>query len=154
MTTHSLSAPARRYATSERPSRRRVAGAAAAGFLVVASFQLALAVGAPFGRASFGGADAGTLPVDLRLVSAFATVAWVLAALHALSRGGLTRRFSRLGNRRITWVLAGVTAVGALMNAASSSPWERFGWAPFTLTLAILCVILARSGDGRLPEEQ
>jgi len=152
MTTHSLPAPARRYATSERP--RRVAGAAAAGFLVVASFQLALAVGAPFGRASFGGADAGTLPVDLRLVSAFATVAWVIAALHALSRGGLTRRFSRLGNRRITWVLAGVTAVGALMNAASSSPWERFGWAPFTLTLAILCVILARSGDGRLPEEQ
>ena len=152
MTTHSLPAPARRYATSERP--RRVAGAAAAGFLVVASFQLALAVGAPFGRASFGGADAGTLPVELRLVSTFAIVVWVLAALHALSRGGLTRRFSRLGSRRITWVLAGVTAVGALMNAASSSPWERFGWAPFTLTLAILCVILARSGDGRLPEEQ
>jgi hypothetical protein len=32
------------------------------------------------------------------------------------------------------------------MNAASSSPWERFGWAPFTLALSILCVLLARSG--------
>jgi hypothetical protein len=139
-----------------------VAGAAAAGFLVVASFQVALAAGAPFGRAAFGGADAGTLPVDLRLVSAVAAVVWVLAALHALSRGGFTGRFPRLGNGRITWVLAGVTAVGALMNTASSSPWERFGWAPLTLSLSILCVILARRGrdtgpgghDGHLSKVQ
>ena len=74
MTTHPLSAPGRRQATSDRPSRRRVAGAAAAGFLVVASFQVALAVGAPFGRAAFGGADTGTLSLDLRLVSAVAAV--------------------------------------------------------------------------------
>jgi len=146
MTTHSLSAPARRHATSDRPSRRRVASVAAAGILVVATFQVALAVGAPFGSAAFGGANAGTLPLDLRLVSGLAAVVWVLAALHALSRGGLTRRFPRLGNGRITWVLAGLTAVGALMNAASSSPWERFGWAPFTLSLSILCIVLARSG--------
>ena len=127
-------------------STRRVAGVVAAGFLVVASFQAALALGAPFGRAAFGGANAGTLPVEFRVASAIATGLWVLAALHALSRGGLTRRFPRLGNRRVTWVLAGLTAVGALMNAASSSPWERFGWAPFTLGLSILCVLLARSG--------
>ena len=119
MTTHSLSAPARRHATSDRPSRRRVASVAAAGILVVATFQVALAVGAPFGSAAFGGANAGTLPLDLRLVSGLAAV---------------------------VWVLAGLTAVGALMNAASSSPWERFGWAPFTLSLSILCIVLARSG--------
>lgn len=128
-----------------RRSTRRVAGAAVAGFLVVASFQAALALGAPFGRAAFGGANAGTLPLEFRLASAVAAGFWVLAALHALSRGRVTRRFPRLGNRRVTWLLAGLTAVGALMNAASSSPWERFGWAPFTLSLSILCVILARS---------
>lgn len=131
-------------------STRRVAGVVAAGFLVVASFQAALALGAPFGRAAFGGATVGTLPPELRVASAVATGLWVLAALHALSRGGVTRRLRRLGNGRVTWVLAGLTAVGALMNAASSSPWERFGWAPFTLSLSILCVLLARSGrDGR-----
>lgn len=150
MTTHQStpSAPSRHHATSDRPSRhlRRVAGVAAAGFLVVASLQVALAVGAPFGRAAYGGANPGTLPMEFRLVSAVAAGFWVVAALHALSRGGFTRRFPRLGNGRITWVLAGLTAVGALMNIASSSPWERFGWAPVTLGLSILCVILTRSG--------
>jgi hypothetical protein len=147
VTTHQPTLPAlsRRHAMSHRPSRRRrVAGVAAAGFLVIASFQVALAVGAPFGRAAFGGANVGTLPLDLRLVSAVAAALWALAALHALSRGGFLRRFPLLGKGRVTWVLAGVTALGALMNAASSSPWERFGWAPLTLSISILCVILGR----------
>ena len=122
---------------------------AAAGFLVVACFQVALALGAPFGRAAFGGANAGTLPLEFRVVSAVAAGLWALAALHVLSRGGVTRRFPRLASPRVTWVLAGLTAVGFLMNAASSSPWERFGWAPFTLALSILCVLLARSGRER-----
>ena len=141
------SAPSRPRATTDRRSRttRRVAGGAAAGFLVVASFQVAVAFGAPFGAAAFGGAHVGTLPPAFRVISAVAAGFWVLAALHALSRGGITRRFRRLGNWRVTWALAGVTAVGALMNAASSSPWERFGWAPYTLALAVLSLILARS---------
>ncbi|HEX8508844.1 MAG TPA: serine hydrolase domain-containing protein [Propionibacteriaceae bacterium] len=33
-----------------------------------------------------------------------------------------------------------------LLNVASSSSWERFGWGPFTLVLFILGVVLARSG--------
>jgi hypothetical protein len=123
---------------------------AAAGFLVVASFQVALALGAPFGRAAFGGAHAGTLPEEFRVVCAVAAGLWALAALHVLSRGGVIRRIRRLADSHITWVLAGLTAVGALMNAASSSPWERFGWAPYTLGLSILCVLLTRSGrDGQ-----
>ena len=118
----------------------------AAGFLVVSSFQVALALGAPFGVAAFGGANAGQLPAELRLVSAVAAGFWVIAALHALSRGGLIHRFPRLGDRRFTWALVGLSTVGALMNAASSSPWERFGWAPYTLALTILCFLLARRG--------
>jgi len=43
-------------------------------------------------------------------------------------------------------VLVGLLGVGALMNFASSSPWERFAWAPFTLVLFIFGVVLARSG--------
>ena len=34
---------------------------------------------------------------------------------------------------------------GALMNFASSSPWERFLWGPLALVLAGLCFVLARS---------
>jgi len=34
---------------------------------------------------------------------------------------------------------------GTVTNAASSSSWERFGWAPFVPALAILSLRLARS---------
>jgi len=146
----STTSAASRHAPGRASRSRGVAGAAAGGFLVVTSFQVALAVGAPFGRAAFGGAHAGTLPEEFRVVSAVAAGFWALAALHVLSRGGVLRRFRRLASPRITWVLAGLTAAGALMNAASSSPWERFGWAPYTLGLSILCALLARTGrDGQ-----
>ena len=48
-------------------------------------------------------------------------------------------------SRRAIWVVTSVLAVGAVMNAASSSSWERFGWAPLLLVLAILSFRLARS---------
>jgi hypothetical protein len=31
------------------------------------------------------------------------------------------------------------------MNAASKSRWERFGWAPLTFVLAVLCAVVAAS---------
>ena len=125
---------------------RSVAAVAAGGFLVVACFQVALALGAPLGAAAYGGATTGQLPGELRLASVVAAAFWVLAAVHALARGGLVTRFPRAGHRRITWALVAVTALGTLMNLASSSPWERFGWAPYVLVLMLLCVTLARSG--------
>lgn len=124
---------------------RWVARAAAGGFLGVSAFQVAAAVGAPVGVAAFGGAHAGVLPARLRLVSAGAAGAWGVAALHALSTTDPVR-VPRLSDRRISWVLVGVTSVGALVNAASSSPWERRGWAPYSAALAVLSLVLARRG--------
>ena len=53
----------------------------------------------------------------------------------------LPRTVARAGTR----VLAALLALGACMNFASSSPWERFGWGPYSLTMLVLCIILARS---------
>lgn len=44
-----------------------------------------------------------------------------------------------------TWVLVGMMAVGAIANFASSGEWERFGWGSFTLLLAVLCFVVART---------
>ena len=150
MTTTSSSAD-RRPANDLTP-RRRVAAVAAIGFLIIASFQVALAFGAPLGAAAFGGANAGQLPQQLRIASAGAAVVWLLAALVVLARGGfavspLPKAVSRWG----TWMLVGLLAVGTLLNFASSSPWERFGWGPFSLTMLILCLTLARGGSGSRP---
>ncbi len=140
--------PARR--TGRRWPPRRVGGVLAGGFLVVSSFQVALAAGAPFGAAAYGGGSAGQLPPDLRVASTVAAGFWLLAAGHALARGGWAARWAAhlpwAADRRITWALAVLCAGGALLNLASSSPWERFGWAPATLLLALLCRSLARSG--------
>ena len=51
------------------------------------------------------------------------------------------------------WALTALLAVGTVMNAASSSRWERFGWAPLVLGLTLVCLQLGRSEDKeRLPE--
>ena len=126
--------------------------AAALGFLVVIVFQLSLLFGAPFGAAALGGAVAGTLPAELRVVSAASAVIWVGAVLIVLARGGwnLAPVPPWLG-RWGTWALVGYLALGMLMNLASPSPWERFGWAPFTAVLFGLTLLLALSDRGGQP---
>lgn len=143
-------APTARAAADERraatPAQRRLAVAAASGFALVTAFQVALAAGAPLGAAAWSGAHPGRLPDDLRVASSVSAVVWLLAALVALARGGAGVRLPPRVGRTGVRALAGLLGLGAVMNAASSSPWERFGWAPFTLVLLVLCVLLARRG--------
>jgi len=118
---------------------------AAIGFTVIAVFQVVIALGAPLGRAAWGGAHI-VLPRNLRVASAVAVVIWVVAALVVLDRAGtpiidLPDAVTYWG----TWALVVVLPIGALMNFASSSPYERFGWGPLALVLAMLTLILALS---------
>jgi hypothetical protein len=70
---------------------------------------------------------------------------WASAAVIVLSRAGFDVVSLPAG---LTWWgtrnLVGVLSVGAVMNAASASPWERYGWSPFFLVLAALCFVVAR----------
>jgi hypothetical protein len=123
---------------------RIAAMAAAVGFLVIAAFQVALALGAPLGRAAWGGAYEGQLPMGLRIASGVAAGVWVLAALIVLGRAGFRVVPLPYGVLRWgTWVLVGLLFVGALTNIASSSGWERFGWGPVALIVGALCLFVA-----------
>jgi hypothetical protein len=116
---------------------------AAAGFVGIAVFQLALALGAPLGRAAWGGANA-VLPMRLRRASAVAAVVWAAAAVLILARAGLLALpLPDVALSVGVWVLVALSVVGALVNLASSSPWERFGWAPYAATLAVLSLVVA-----------
>jgi hypothetical protein len=124
---------------------RVAAVAASVGFVAIAAFQAALALGAPLGRAAWGGSRPD-LPFELRIASGVAIVIWLLAATIVLGRIGI--EVLHLPDdllRRGTWVLVGVLTIGALMNFASLSPWERFLWGPVSVTLTALTWIVARS---------
>ena len=118
---------------------------AAAGFVGIAVFQLALALGAPLGRAAWGGAHR-VVPDRLRRASAVAGVVWLLAAVLILARAGVLQLpLPEIVVVVGAWALVVLSALGALVNLASSSPWERFGWAPYAAALGVLSLVVALS---------
>ncbi len=131
--------------TTSRSAARIPAVVATAGFLAIAAFQFALALGAPLGHAAWGGTYT-ELPPALRIASAFAAGVWVFAAWIILGRAGLrVVSLPQTFVRRGTWTLVGVNLFAALVNIASSSSWERFIWGPVALIQAVLCLVIARS---------
>ena len=124
---------------------RTLALIAAVGFVAIAVFQAALAFGAPLGRAAWGGTRSH-LPPGLRVASGIAVVFWSFAVAVVVARSSVGVTFlpdvvARWG----TWILVVVLAIGAVMNAASSSPWERYLWAPLAFVLAVVCFFVARA---------
>ena len=124
---------------------RTAAVIVAAGLLLIAAFQLALALGAPLGRAAWGGSH-DRLPTRLRRSSAVAVVIWLIATAVILARADyLTLPVPPEVVIGGAWMVVIVLALGTIVNVASSSPWERFGWGPLAAALAALGLVVARS---------
>jgi hypothetical protein len=119
---------------------------AAIGFASLAVFQAALAAGAPWGHAAWGGADA-YLSAGQRGASAVAAVIYVAATLIVLCRAGIIwpGRSNAALFRRGTWFFAVAMAIGAVPNFASQSRWENVIFGPLALVLAALCIVVARA---------
>lgn len=113
----------------------------AAALAVLSVFQAALAAGAPWGQAAYGGAHHGALPRHLRIVSGFA------AAIYGIGAVTILRRSGSAGARRVGFtVLSVFMSLGVIANGASRSPVERAIWTPFT---AVTAVLAWRSRDSR-----
>ena len=117
-----------------------VAGAVTAALLVVlVLFQVALASGAPWGAASYGGQDP-VLPARLRATSAVAAVVWVLVALVVLRRAGYSQVWAPLPDTWLpaaVWTVVGVLVLGCVLNAITPSTVERAVWLPVTLAALV-----------------
>lgn len=74
--------------TFSMTTAQRTAKVAAAGFGVVAIFQLLLALGAPWGEAALGGYNEETLPSELRVVSLVSMAVFLGAGFVVLGRAG------------------------------------------------------------------
>lgn len=122
-----------------------IAGIVAVVLLVViAIFQAALALGAPWGEASWGGQNPGVLPQNLRIASGVAAVViYPLIILLVLAGAGLIDDgWVPVDITIVMWVLAALLTLGAIMNAISRSPRERL-WAPVALAVGICCALIA-----------
>jgi len=110
---------------------------------VITLFQLALAGGAPWGRAAYGGVWPGVLPKGMRINSlVFGLVIYPVIILYVLDAGGLLESSWLPVSSVVMWVLVVFFAIGMVMNAISRSKIERL-WAPVSLLLTISTIILA-----------
>lgn len=110
---------------------------------IVAVFQLALALGAPLGRAAWGGRSEAVLPTRLRIASGLAAILlYPLIALYVLASADLIDLEWLPTGVTGMWALTGFFTLGTLANLASRSKIERV-WAPVSLVIAACCSIVA-----------
>jgi hypothetical protein len=111
---------------------------------VLVLFQAALALGAPWGAAAWGGQNPGVLPRNLRIASAIAAlVVYPIIILLVAAAGGLIGDdWVPVDLRIAMWVLAAILAIGAAMNFISRSPRERI-WGPVALVIAMFVALIA-----------
>lgn len=128
------------------PSARLAARVFAGLTGVVCLFQLALALGAPWGRYAMGGAFPGVMPAPLRVAALVQIGVLAAVALVVLSRAGLVLPRWRRTSRWLTWVVVALLGVSTVLNLITPSPMERLIWAPVAATLFVtaLRVALAR----------
>ncbi|WP_367640365.1 hypothetical protein [Microbacterium sp. SYP-A9085] len=121
----------------------------AALIAVLAAFQLALALGAPWGRFAWGGQHPGVLPRRYRIGSVVSLLIYAVMALIALDRSGVVDVVPAAVSAVAMWVVFGMLALGIVMNAASRSRPERFTMTPAALVLAALALVVALVGPVR-----
>ena len=127
-----------------------IAWIAAALFGVMALFQVALALGAPWGAHVYGGRvadDDGRLPGAWRAASAAAALillgfAWVILARAGVIATSIDETLLTV----LSWMVVAYMALNTAGNLAGKSPIERYVFGGMTLVLVILCAIVAAAG--------
>lgn len=111
----------------------------------VIAFQIALALGAPWGAYAMGGAFPGQFPPELRVAAVVQAVILAGLALVVLARAGITLpKWSRT-SRWLVWVVVVFSALSLVLNLITPSARERAIWAPVALIMLISSVIVAVS---------
>lgn len=109
----------------------------------VASFQVALALGAPWGRLTWGGRFPGRLPRAMRGVAVVSGLVLVAFALIVAARAGLLGPRWLAAARVAVWVVVAYCGLGVAANTFTPSRGERMLWLPVVLVMLICSVIVA-----------
>ena len=120
---------------------------ACALLLLAAAFQVALAAGAHWGMAAYGGRATtpdGRLPARYRAASAATAVVLLGIGWLLLLRGGAVGSGSDGTTLTVAcWCLCGLFALNTLGNLNGRHPVERWGMSAVTASHAVLCALVA-----------
>ena len=105
-------------------------------------FQVALALGAPWGEFAWGGRHPGRLPAKLRAASAGSAALYGVFIWLTLERIGVSHALPPAVARVAMWVMFGIFALSLLGNLASKSRRERAVMSPVAGLLAVLALLL------------
>lgn len=111
----------------------------------IAAFQLALILGAPWGRLTQGGAVEGALPSGGRVLAALSILILILMWLAVSGRAGWgpARRWRPRLLAAVCWAAAGYSLLAVILNAATPSGAERAAWLPVSIILAVCTWVVA-----------
>jgi hypothetical protein len=113
--------------------------------LGVIAFQIALAIGAPWGSYAMGGAFPGQFPPELRVAAVVQAVILGLLALVVLSRAGVALPKWSKSSRWLIWLVVAFSGLSLILNTITPSAGERAIWMPVALIMVISSLIVALS---------
>jgi hypothetical protein len=123
---------------------------AAVIFAVVAfgviGFQIALALGAPWGRFAMGGAFPGRFPPPLRIAALVQALVVAALAIVVLSAAGLVASDLVVRFPWLPWIPVAFSGLALILNGISRSPGERRVWVPVTLVMLVSSLVVAFGG--------
>ncbi len=115
----------------------------------VVAFQIALAVGVPWGEYAMGGAFPGQFPPALRVAALIqAMLLAALAAIVMARAGVILKGWSRV-TRWLVWIVVAFASVSLVLNVITPSGGERAIWAPVALLLLVSSTIVALNSAGK-----
>ena len=113
--------------------------------VIVMLFQIALALGAPWGEMAMGGKFPGRFSPMLRISAIVQMLLLAFAALIMLTRAGLILDEYFDLSKSAVWFVVALCVVSAILNTITTSKKERILWSPVTIILAVCAVVVARS---------
>jgi len=109
----------------------------------VVAFQVALALGAPWGSYAMGGAFPGRFPPRLRVAAIVQGVLLAGTIAVILARAGIALPELSDATNWLTWAVVAIAFVALILNAISPSAGERRIWVPVTLGMLASSLVVA-----------
>ena len=109
----------------------------------VVAFQVALALGAPWGAWAMGGSFPGRFPPRLRVAAVVQAVLIALLGAIVLSGAGVVLGELPDGLRWLLWLPVAFSALSLVLNIITPSAGERRIWAPVAAGLLVTALVVA-----------